>query len=136
MVLEGLKRAMMGIAYGGIFTFIILTVIHFTEIETTISQIWISMLCSFILGIYFGISSLIFEEDRWSILKQTVIHFILSISFYMIIALFAGWIPLTIIAILLASLFFAIFYMIYWVSYYFYYKKVEKSLNDSISKKD
>ncbi|MCK0471680.1 DUF3021 domain-containing protein [Halalkalibacter sp. APA_J-10(15)] len=136
MIVEAVKRMMTGIAFGGLITFIVLTIIHFNDIETTIFYVWASMLCSFIIGIYFGLSSFIFEANDWSLLKQTVIHFMMSISFYFIIALIVGWVPLTVLAILLTSLIFILFYALMWTGYYLYYKRIEKSMNDSLSKKD
>ncbi|GAE28710.1 DUF3021 domain-containing protein [Halalkalibacter hemicellulosilyticus] len=136
MIVEAIKRMMTGIAFGGLITFIVLTIIYFNEIETTIFYVWASMLCSFIIGIYFGLSSFIFETNDWSLLKQTIIHLIMSISFYLIIALIVGWVPLTILAILWTCLVFIIFYAIMWTGYYLYYKRIEKSMNESLSRKD
>ncbi|TFJ91853.1 DUF3021 domain-containing protein [Lentibacillus salicampi] len=135
MIVEAIKRSMIGIAYGGIITFIALTVLKYTNTEAPVSQIWLYMLCSFIIGIYFGLSSLIFTENSLSLLKQTVVHFIMSIVFYFIIALSAGWIPLTAAAIIGTSLFFIFIYAVFWTGYYLYYKKVEESMNANLPRK-
>lgn len=127
----------MGIAFGGIITFIALTIVNFTDTDVSVSQIWIYMLCSFILGIYFGLASFIFEDNGWSELKATVIHFIMSIAVYFIIALFiAKWIPFTLSAILLSFLVFIVIYVLFWIGYYLYYKKVEESMNTNLRKDD
>ncbi|WP_062048998.1 DUF3021 domain-containing protein [Bacillus sp. JCM 19034] len=136
MIIEVIKRLMTGIAFSGMATFIAITIVNFTNGEATISELWLYMLCSNIIGIYFGLSSFIFGENGLSVLKQTLIHFFLSISFYSIIALAVGWVPLTLQAILLSSLIFLITYAIFFTGYYMYYKRIEESLNDSLSKKD
>ncbi|KPH73600.1 DUF3021 domain-containing protein [Oceanobacillus caeni] len=137
MIVEAVKRSMMGIALGGIFTFIALTVVMFTSTDAAISQIWIYMLCSFILGIYFGLASFLFEDNGWSYLKKTAIHFCLSIAVYFTIALFiADWIPFSLAAILISFLVFIFVYAVFWMGYYLYYKKVEASLNASLKKKN
>lgn len=136
MIVEGIKRSMIGISFGGIITFIALTIVNFTGTDATVSEIWLYMLFSFILGIFFGLSSFIFTENGMSMLKQTVIHFFMSIVVYFIIALFAGWVPFTLIAILLASLTFAFIYAVFWTAYYLYYKKIEESMNANLPKKD
>jgi len=136
MIVEGIKRSMIGIAYGGIITFIALTILKYTGTEASVSEIWFYMLCSLILGIYFGLSSLIFVDNGVSMLKQTVIHFMMSIVFYFIIALSAGWIPFTLSAILWSSLFFIIIYAVSWTGYYLYYKRVEASMNANLQKKE
>ncbi|MDV2887700.1 DUF3021 family protein, partial [Alkalihalophilus pseudofirmus] len=91
MILEILKRSMLGIAFGGIFTFIALTIMKFNAFEATVSEIWMHMGASFLIGIYFGISSLIFGDSGSNIIKKSIIHFILSYSVWLIIAGTVGW---------------------------------------------
>ncbi|HLS07514.1 DUF3021 domain-containing protein [Lentibacillus sp.] len=136
MIVEAMRRSMIGIAYGGIITFIALTILKFTDTDASISQIWLYMLCSFIIGIYFGLSSFIFSDNDWSLLQQTVTHFIISIVFYFAVALSVGWIPFTIPAIIETSLIFIFIYTIFWTGYYLYYKKVEASMNANLPKKE
>lgn len=134
MVMEAIKRSMMGIAFAGIISLIAITILKFTETETTISEIWLAMLLSYVLGIYFGLSSFIFTENGLSMLKQTIIHYCMSVVVYFIIALFGGWVPFTFVAILVTTLLFTGVYSIYWTAYYLYYKKVEENLNKSLQR--
>lgn len=135
MKAEVLKRAMIGIAYGGISTFIALTVLMILEVNPPVAQIWLYSLAGFMLGIYFGVASFIFEIDKWSPLKTTVIHFLLSIVFYFIIALSIGWIPFTLTAIVISIFAFTVVYCIFWFGYRTYYKRVEDDLNKNLLKK-
>lgn len=135
MFKEVLKKCFQGIAAGGIVSFIALTIIYFGGIETTVYKIWIYMLCSFIIGIYFGLSSFLFTYSDWSMLKQTVVHFTLSIIFLHIIGILVGWIPLKLQAIIFSVLFFIGVYTIHWFAFYFYYKKVAESMNNDLRKK-
>ncbi|UOQ86797.1 DUF3021 domain-containing protein [Gracilibacillus salinarum] len=132
MIIEALKRSMVGIAFGGIITFIAITIVMSTGTETSVSEIWFYMLCSYILGIYFGLSSFIFGDNSWSQLQQTIIHFTLSILFYFIIALSAGWIKMQLPDILVTTIIFIIIYLVFWTGYYWYYKKVEESMNKNL----
>ena len=134
MIAEAIKRIMTGIAFGGIVTFIALTIVMWTGTETTVFKIWFYMLLSFILGIYFGLSSLIFVENGMSMLKQTIIHYCMSVVFYFIIALVGGWVPFTFLAMLVTTLLFTVVYSISWTAYYLYYKKVEENLNASLNR--
>src|SRR5690625_1427405 len=134
MKIEILKRAMFGIAYGGISTFIALTVLMILEINSPVSQIWLYTLAGFMIGIYFGVASFIFEIDHWSPLKTTVIHFLLSIVFYFMIALSIGWIPFTLTAIIISIFIFTAVYCVYWLGYRTYYKRVEDNLNKNLQK--
>lgn len=136
MIVEMLKRITAGIAVGGLYTFIVLSFVKFYEVDATVSEIWVSMLGSLIIGIYFGLSSFIFEVHNWSYLKQTIIHFSLSIIVYFIIGLSTGWVPFTPLAILTSALVWVAFYILVWTGFYIYFKKMEASLNEELQKKN
>lgn len=128
------NKVMMGIATGGLFTFIALTIIRFTQIKTTIEEIWLYMLASLIIGIYFGLSSFIFEKENWSPLKQTVIHFSFSIIGFFLIAIPIGWIPFRFFSIIAGIIVFVIIYILNWTGFYLYYKRIEASMNEHLQK--
>lgn len=134
MIIEILKRSMIGVAFGGIATFIALTIMKFNHIDGTISEVWMHMLASFIIGIYFGLSSFIYEHDKWSPLKKMVIHFSFSIIVYFTVALTVGWIPFNFLSILIGILLFIISYSIYWTGFYLYFKKMEDTMNKHLKK--
>ena len=134
MIIDILKRSMLGIAFGGIFTFIALTIMKFNHIDGTVSEIWMHMLASFIIGIYFGLSSFIYENDKWSPLKMIVIHFSLSIVVYFIVAFTVNWVPFHFFAILGSILLFIIIYSIFGTGYYLYYKRMEEAMNKHLKK--
>ncbi|WP_405100184.1 DUF3021 domain-containing protein [Oceanobacillus sp. FSL H7-0719] len=136
MFVEAIKRSMNGIAFAGIITFAALTVLKFTGTEATVSEIWIHMLLSLIIGIYFGLSSFIFMFNEMSTLKQTGIHFIMSLTVYFIIALLGDWVPLKLVPMLWTSLFFIVIYAVFWTGYYLYYKRIEETLNANLPKKE
>ncbi|SER33234.1 Protein of unknown function [Gracilibacillus ureilyticus] len=135
MIMEAIRRSIVGVAFAGIITFIALTTLVITDTEAPVTQIWLYMLCSIIIGIYFALSSFIYGDNGWSNLKQTVVHFLLSITFYLIIALSVGWISWKISDILLCSLIFILIYAVFWTAYYMYYKKIEVSMNENLKKK-
>lgn len=135
MILEVLRRSMLGIAFGGIFTFIALTIMRINEVESTVSEIWMHMGASFLLGIYFGISSLIFGDEDSNIVKKSVIHFFLTYSAWLIIAGTVGWIPLTMSAILWSTVIFILLYVLNSFGWYLYFKKLEATLNEHLHNK-
>ncbi|HEY4600715.1 MAG TPA: DUF3021 domain-containing protein [Cerasibacillus sp.] len=132
MINRILQKTTMGIAAGGLFTFIALTMIKFTHIESTVDVIWLYMFASLILGVYFGLSSFIFEIEAWSPLKQTIIHFLLTIGGFFLIAIPIGWIPLRFDTITVGIIIFSVIYMLNWTSFYFYYKKVADKMNKQL----
>jgi hypothetical protein len=135
MILEILRRSMLGLAFGGIATFIALTIMRIYEVEATVAEIWMHMGASFILGIYFGLSSLIFGDDDSNIIKKSVIHFFLSYSVWLIIAGTVGWVPFSTGAIIVSTLLFILIYILNLSGWYLYFKKIETTLNDHLQNK-
>ncbi len=135
MIVEVLRRVFTGIAWGGLVTFFALTVLMINDINPDVSTIWLYMLASFVIGIYYGLAAFIFAIESWSPLKKTLIHFFLSMIVYFSIALSIGWVPPTFLAISLTTVVFIVIYSVFWGGYTLYYKKIEESLNDSLDKK-
>ncbi|MFD1412969.1 DUF3021 domain-containing protein [Oceanobacillus jeddahense] len=134
MIVEMLKRSTMGIAFGAIITFIVLTILKFNAWEATVSEIWMHMGANMLLGIYFGVISLIFGESGNHLLKKSIIHFVLTYGVLLIIAAVVGWFPLSGRSILLYSLIFILLYILYWGGWYLYFKKQEEMLNKYLQK--
>lgn len=136
MMNEILKRSTIGVAFGGILTFIALTIMKFLHIHSTVNEIWMHMFASIILGIYFGLSSFILDSHMWSPLKKTVIHYCLSLFVYLCVAIPVGWVPFTIFLILLGIVLFTFVYVLFWSAAYFYYKKQAMDMNEHIQQKE
>jgi hypothetical protein len=134
MMKEILHRTFYGIAFGGIATFIALTIIKFGHFEETAAEVWNHMLASFGLGIYFGLASYIYETEKWSPLRKTITHYTLSILVNILIALPVGWIPFNFPAIVIGVALFTILYSLYWTGFYIYFKKNVASMNKELDK--
>lgn len=135
MFKELAKRSFAGIAFGGIATFIALTIMKFGHIDASVSEVWNHMLASFGLGIYFGVASFIFEMENWSPLGKTVIHYSLSIVVWLIIALPIGWLPFNLLAVFLGVLAFTAVYSLYWTGFFLHFKRVEAAMNEELQKR-
>lgn len=134
MVYKLFTKTASGFAWGGLITFIALTFLMANDINPPIFTVWLYMLASIVLGIYFGVASMIFEHEEWSPLKKTLIHFCLSIVFYFILALSVGWIPISVWPILISFFAFVLIYILFWCGFNMYYKWLANSLNDSLKK--
>ncbi|MGD6817903.1 DUF3021 domain-containing protein [Metabacillus sp. 84] len=134
MMIQIVKRSLTGLGFSSLFTFAALSVFMGMDVSITVTGLWKHMLGSMVVGIYFGVSSLIFEFEKWSLLKQMVIHFTLSVAAYFTVAVFSGWFPLTWFGAVIAFVSFVIVYFIIWFSIYSYMKKMESSLNSSLRK--
>lgn len=134
MIARMISKLMYGLAAGGLVTFIVITILVAKDINPSSYTIWINMLYSFIIGIYFGLASFIFEYEKWSPLRKTMIHFSISIVVYYIVAISANWIPTTIPFIMLSFIYFVVIYSIFWFGFSLYYKHIAHSLNESLKK--
>ncbi|MCF6136670.1 DUF3021 family protein [Pseudalkalibacillus berkeleyi] len=132
MFKEMIRRGFIGISYSGIITFCALTIIKVNELNVSASEIWVHMLGSIALGIFWGMASLIFENESFSPLMQILIHFSASIIFFYPIAILLGWITLSAITILSSFIIFIMIYFIFWFTIRFYITRMASSLNNAI----
>ena len=134
MGLEMVRRSFFGISFAALFTFIALTIFKVQGIEVPVSVIWSNMLGSLLIGIYFGAASMIFDVERWSPLKQTSVHFLLSCMVFFPIAFTAGWIPFEALAVILGFSIFIALYAMFWFGTRAHLKKLETAMNHSVKK--
>ncbi len=129
------KQVVYGITWGGSITFIALTILVINDIESSVMTIWLSMGGSIFLGIYFGLAAYIFTVDQWSPLKKTIIHFILSLTVYFIVAFTIGWVPFNGVSIIISTIIFSLIYMLFWFGYNLYFRKLTATLNETLEKR-
>lgn len=133
MLFKIVKRSFEGLGLACLITFVALTVFTIQDIEVPVAEVWVYMLGSMILGVYFGVASLIFEIEKWSPLKQASVHFVLSVILWFFVAfLMAGWVPFTPLSIMLSFCIFVLIYVFFWFGFRAYFKKIEADLNDSM----
>ena len=136
MVVEILKRTMIGLGFACVFTFIAITIVVINDHPTSASEIWMHMLASMTIGVYFGLSSFIYMGNEWSYMKRTIVHFSVSILFYYVIAFSVGWVQFGFWPIIGSLLAFIVTYSLFGTGYYLYYKKLEVSLNEQLKKRN
>ncbi|WP_162356655.1 DUF3021 domain-containing protein [Metabacillus mangrovi] len=134
MTVELVKRSLIGLGISALITFGALTVLLQLALSAPIQVLWENMLGSMIIGVYFGVSSLIFEVEKWSPLKQLTVHFLLSVSVYFSVAFLTGWVPLSFTATAISASCFIIIYFIIWFSIRNYMKKMESEMNSTLKK--
>lgn len=134
MAVEILRRVLGGFGCAAILLLIALTILIANDVELTLQAIRLNLLGSMAMGGYFAVASLIFEYDKWSPLKQIVIHFSLSVLLFFPIALGVGWLPPRLLPMVAGLGMFLVFYLIFWVSFTIYFRRQAKALNDSVSK--
>lgn len=89
----------------------------------------VQMICSLFVGAVCGGSSVIWEIEKWSLLKQTLVHFaIISVPFFGV-GYLMNWLPHYIYGALGYVGGFVLVYLIMWCSIYFSIKSKIKKMN-------
>ncbi|MFR4968612.1 DUF3021 domain-containing protein [Lactobacillus kalixensis] len=76
-----------------------------------------------LMGLLFGWGASIFEIQRWSLTKQTLINFSIYYIGFTALAILASWFPLSLPHLLLFSSIFTIIYAVIWLITYFLSRK-------------
>lgn len=100
------------------------------ETLNPLSAYTIQYVVSVIIGFAFG--SAIFEVDRWSIAKQTTIHFLLTSIVFLPCAVLAGWVASDLLSIVIYFAIFIFIYVVIWISQYFTWKNKITKLNKEL----
>lgn len=90
---------------------------------------------SIIIGFVFSASSVIFEIDEWSLLKQTVVHFFITTLVFFPCSIKVGWIDVNPMSILIYIGVFIFIYLLAWISIYFTWKSKIKKLNNKLEER-
>ena len=95
----------------------------------------IQFILSCVIGFAFAFSSTFFEVEKWSIAKQTFLHFIAIAIVYFPTAIYLGWVELKSVSIAIYALIFILVYVIIWLTQYSTMKNKIQKLNDKLSQK-
>ena len=95
----------------------------------------IQYIVSMVIGFVFAFGSAIFEVDRWSIAKQTVMHFLLTSIVFLPCSIMARWVDFNFISVLVYFIIFIIIYIAIWFIQYFSWKNKIIKLNRKLQEK-
>lgn len=122
-----------GFGIGALITLVALILSFDGSDQVEVTTIILNLLGSMLTGAYFSVAALIFSIEKWSMLKQTVIHYSLSlILMFPVFTLLTGWFPLNARALLIGFVVFTVTYILNWFGWHSYYKQLEKRMNQSI----
>ncbi len=137
MISNIIVRIFGGFGVGGLLTLIV-TWLMFDGMEVVPARMLaLNLFGSMLIGAYFSVSALLFEIEDWSMLKQTVVHYMASlVALFPVFTWLTGWIPLQPQALLTGWLFFTGTYLLNWFGWYSYFKHLEKRMNQSLQKRN
>lgn len=101
-----------------------------------ITAVIIQLICSLIVGAIGGGSSVIWENEKWSLTKQTLVHFAIIVTTYIPISYILNWIPHQVVGAVCFSASFIIVYIIMWTIIYSSIRIKIKKLNLVLSQKE
>ena len=141
------KRAILGFIYGvfigqtilileslmkldGNFYFVAGSLVELagTKLGAVIIQYFITGL----IGTTFAATTVIFEMDSWSLLRQTITHFVITSIVMYVAGFLCGWFPHTVVSTLIWFGVFIVVYVIFWFCFSAYYKNKVKKMNEAL----
>ncbi len=144
---EIIKRALLGIAISlavsQIITLIVSLCIHngtyypfYPILEkkygSQLGAMCVQTVINAVYGLVFGLSTFIFSKDHWSLVRQTVVHFLLITTCCLIGGWLCYWYPHSVAGFLFALAEYVVTYFIIWFCVYQSYRKQVKKINDSL----
>ncbi|MBD5559197.1 MAG: DUF3021 domain-containing protein [Clostridia bacterium] len=90
-----------------------------------------TLLCA-LLGMIGGMLSVIWQIERWSLLRQTAVFFAACLGAMMIVELLCGWIEPSWTAIGRAVAIFSALFVIQWFVLFFWYRRGVSKLNEKL----
>lgn len=129
-----LWRSTVGVFFGGFLTVIITTaIILANDLETLNAAKFVkSGVGTIFCGWFFSVTPLYFENGNWSLLRQTVYHFITVLILYFITAFVLEWFSFTPMSFLTFVMMFLGIYAVIWGSFYLYFKNVAKKMTEEL----
>lgn len=103
--------------------------LYFSPLNAFIVQFFV---CGFI-GFIFGATTLIWEQENWSLTKQSVCHFFIVQTGMVISAYLCRWIPPTVKAMLSMAGCFIVVYICVWIIIYLKFFKDVKEINKKLA---
>ncbi len=94
-----------------------------------ITAVILQTVCSMLIGAVYGGASVIWEIEKWSLTKQTLIHFAVFVLSFAPVSYLLNWMPHSLYGALCYAATFLILYVLIWVSIYFPMKAKIKKMN-------
>lgn len=130
---ELIKRFVLGAPFGLLLTQLItvFSVMGHKTVTLDVDSYIVSVVASLILGGYLCAASIVYNVERWSIIRQTGIHLILMLPFF-VVAYYLGWLPISLNGLLLYIAIWLSVYAVLWNIIRIYYKNEARKLNEGI----
>lgn len=97
-----------------------------------LTRVIIQYILTGVIGMMFAASSVIFQIEDWSLLKQTVIHFVIASVVMYVCGFVCNWFPHNLKNTLIWFAVFIVFYAVFWLGFTLYYRITVKKINEAM----
>lgn len=99
-----------------------------------LNAVILQYLLSGLLGMGFAGSSVVWENESWSLFKRTAVHLLVMAGFMFPVAYVNQWMPRTVIGMLVYALIFVVMYAIIWGVQWMVYSRKVREINARLGK--
>lgn len=96
-------------------------------------EMFLTIVSTYILAFVAAGASVVYNVERFSIMKATVIHYVVLYLAYIMCYLINGWVKDNLMSILIFTIIFIASYFTIWLGTYFSIKTVSKRLNEKLA---
>lgn len=134
-----LGRTLLSIAWGCTVNCLVMLLIAIIqgEVSFTMTEYVKQLICSAVVGIAFGVPTLIYDNERLPQGIKFLIHMGIGFIVYFIVAFIAGWFPtdmgagIFVTSVLIMIVLSFVIYFFFWL----YYRNEAKEINSKINQK-
>lgn len=85
-----------------------------------------------LMGFIFSAGALIYKHEQWSILKRTIVNFVIYYCGFTPLAILAGWFPLTLVNVAVFTGIFVLVFILMWFINTYITKREVRRINKKI----
>lgn len=129
ILIRGLIGMLMGLAIG--YTVILGLSLSEGTLVIDSKVVLFNYLAGAAVGFYMAASTVIFDVEEWSLMKQTILHSLMNLP-YLFVASKIGWMPKDAFGRVVFILFYFSFYAMIWFGFKLYWSRKLKHLNQEL----
>ncbi|WP_056938558.1 DUF3021 domain-containing protein, partial [Paucilactobacillus suebicus] len=102
------------------------------QFANPINAVTISAIIWALMGVVFSVSSIVFEMEKWSILRQTTVNFIITYIGFTVLALICQWFPLNAAWLTIYTVIYIVVYFFIWFGQLMAARSIVRRINAKI----
>lgn len=99
--------------------------------KTELSAVILQTLISMMIGIFYSLIDIVYDIKNLTILKKTIIHYVLTFSFLVVVA-YVFWIPHNLKSLIAFMIIYTLIYIVIWIINYIILKIKINNINQKL----